>query len=133
MRGRAPRSRAVGAAGLTLFAAAGAATLGLIRSTGWLATLGGTPRGERLDRMRRSPHWSDGRFRNAMPTSMLRPHDIGATLRMQLFGSEVRYPRRAIPVAARSAADFAAPPTSGLRVTWMGHASALVEIDGRRF
>src|SRR3954468_23027496 len=27
---------------------------------------------------------------------------------------------------------FAAPPASGLRVTWLGHASTLIEIDGVR-
>ncbi|MFD8741424.1 MBL fold metallo-hydrolase, partial [Streptomyces sp. NPDC059618] len=29
-------------------------------------------------------------------------------------------------------ADLAAPPASGLRLTWMGHSSVLAEIDGRR-
>jgi len=36
------------------------------------------------------------------------------------------------PVVVRAAADYAMPPASGLRATWIGHASALVEIDGQR-
>jgi L-ascorbate metabolism protein UlaG (beta-lactamase superfamily) len=53
-------------------------------------------------------------------------------IRHQLFGGEERVPPRPLPVVARSAADYAAPPTSGLRATWIGHASTLVEIDGHR-
>ncbi len=30
------------------------------------------------------------------------------------------------------ASVYATPPTSGLRLTWMGHSSTLVEIDGMR-
>jgi L-ascorbate metabolism protein UlaG (beta-lactamase superfamily) len=122
-----------GAAGLTLIAAAGAAALGFARSTGWLAALGGEPNGERLERLRRSPRWADGRFRNVIPTDTVKPSDLGATFKLQFFGSQARYPVRPVPVVPRVAADYAAAPASGLRLTWMGHASALVEIDGRRF
>jgi L-ascorbate metabolism protein UlaG (beta-lactamase superfamily) len=131
-RGAALR-RGVRAAGLTLLAAAGAATFALLRSTGWLAAVGSRPRGERLDRIRRSPHWADGRFHNMIPTEMLKGSDVPETLWLQLGASAARYPRRPIPVVARAAADYAAPPASGLRVTWIGHATALVEIDGHRF
>jgi L-ascorbate metabolism protein UlaG (beta-lactamase superfamily) len=121
------------AAGLTALAAAGAAMIGLARSTDWLAAFGARPEGERLDRLRRSPLWADGRFRNRIETAVLQPHDFLETLRFQLSASPSRYPSRPIPVEARAAADFAAPPASGLRLTWLGHATALVEIDGRRF
>jgi len=38
------------------------------------------------------------------------------------------------PVKARPRvrSDFDVPPSSGLRVTWLGHSNLLVEIDGRR-
>ena len=123
--------RALKAAGLTLLAAAGAATLVVAKSTDWLAALGGRLSGERLDRARRSGHWAGGRFENSMPTKTMRASDVPASLRM-LAGDEVRYPQHPIPVVPRSRADYDALPPSGLRVTWMGHASALVEIDGAR-
>jgi L-ascorbate metabolism protein UlaG (beta-lactamase superfamily) len=124
--------RAARAAGLTALAAAGAATLGFVRSTGWLAGFGAA-RGLRLERVRRSPRFFEGRFRNTVRTETIRPRDVVETLRLQLLGNEPRHPARPIPIVNLSAADFVAPPPSGLRLTWMGHASALVEIDGRRF
>jgi len=127
------RGRRVGrVAGLTLLAAAGAATIAVARSTDWLASLGGRLSGERLDRARRSDHWAGGRFRNSVPTETVRPRDVPATLRMHFAGGPERYPRRPISVVSRARADYAAPPASGLRVTWMGHAGALIEIDGHR-
>jgi len=119
------------AAGAAL-AAAGAAAIGLGRSTGWLAAFGAGPAGDRRERILRSPQFDGKRFRNPIPTHTIRGHDVLETLRLQLTAGPERYPARAIPVVPRSAADFAAPPASGLRLTWLGHASALVEIDGRR-
>lgn len=107
--------------------------MALARSTGWLASLGASSDGERRDRIRRSPRWRDGRFHNTVETATLRREDIGRTLRLQFFGSEQRSPSRPIPVERLAAQDFSRPPESGLRLTWMGHASVLVEIDGRRF
>ncbi len=37
-----------------------------------------------------------------------------------------------MPVQTRTAPDYAAPPASGLRVTWLGHSTTLVEIGGQR-
>ena len=53
-------------------------------------------------------------------------------IEMQLAGDQIRRPPRAIPVERRATSDFEAPPANGLRVTWMGHACALIEIDGLR-
>jgi len=119
--------------GWTLLAAAGAAMAGLARSTDWLASFGGTLEGERLERARRSSRWNGGRFHNTVPSETVRLRDVPETLRLQFGDREARYPRRPIPAVTRTRADYDAPPASGLRITWMGHAGALVEIDGRRF
>ena len=103
-----------------------------LRSTNWLASLGGRPAGDRLERMQRSPQWAGGRFHNAVPTRTLAARDLPSTVRMQVTGKEVRYPTHLIPVVRLSKDAFADPPASGLRVTWLGHATALVEIDGAR-
>ena len=119
-------------AGVTALAAAGAAAVALARSTRWLRAFGGTPEGERLARVRSSPQWRDGRFRNRVPTETVAPSRIVETLRRHLGGDERRYPAGPIPVVQRTRADFDRPPGTGLRVTWLGHATALVEIDGVR-
>jgi L-ascorbate metabolism protein UlaG (beta-lactamase superfamily) len=37
-----------------------------------------------------------------------------------------------LPIVPLTQANFVEPPTSGLRVTWLGHATTLIEIDGYR-
>ncbi|HEU4520637.1 MAG TPA: MBL fold metallo-hydrolase [Thermoanaerobaculia bacterium] len=94
---------------------AAALAIVVLHSTEWLASLGG--------RTRRT-------FRNTEPTRMA----TGSFLEMmqrQFFGDEPREPAGAVPVVQRRAGDYATPPRSGLRATWMGWSSVLVEIDGR--
>ncbi|MDE0883875.1 MAG: MBL fold metallo-hydrolase, partial [Myxococcota bacterium] len=49
-----------------------------------------------------------------------------------LRGTDNAIPDSAIPVVRRVASDFDVVPSSGLRITWLGHSSLLIEIDGRR-
>jgi L-ascorbate metabolism protein UlaG (beta-lactamase superfamily) len=119
----------IGAAAL---AAAGAATLALAKSTEWFRAFGGRIEGDRLARVRTSPQWRDGRFHNSVPTITVAPSRLFETLRLQVTGDEVRYPSRPIPLVRPGRDALASAPASGLRVTWLGHATALVDIDGAR-
>jgi L-ascorbate metabolism protein UlaG (beta-lactamase superfamily) len=112
---------------LTLVAAG---ALILLRSTEWLASLGGRVTGARLARAQRSPQFANGKFRNPQLSRML-TSSYRQMLRRQFFGREQRAPLGTIPVVTRTARDYATPPASGLRATWIGWASVLVEIDGR--
>jgi L-ascorbate metabolism protein UlaG (beta-lactamase superfamily) len=111
---------------LVALLAVGAGTL-------WLAAreaLGGSVEGTRLARAERSPQWRDGRFRNRLPR-------VDAPMKRMLTefvfgGSEYRTPDAPMTVVARRRADYDAPPASGLRVSWLGHSTLLLEIDGRR-
>jgi len=103
----------------------------LLRSTEWLASLGGRVRGDRLERTRRSPQFADGKFRNPQK-SRIANASLREMLRRQFFGPEQRQPMGPIPVVNRTTRDYATPPASGLRATWIGWASVLVEIDGRK-
>jgi L-ascorbate metabolism protein UlaG (beta-lactamase superfamily) len=103
----------------------------LVRSTQWLAAIGGRVTGARLDRAKHSPEFRDGKFRNAQPTRML-TGSYSEMLRHQFFGKENREPAGPVPIVMRDARDYATPPASGLRATWIGWASVLVEIDGHR-
>lgn len=75
-----------------------------------------------------SPQWRDGRFRNRLPRI---DGPMSKILREFFFGgSKHRKPRAPIVTEHRMSADYAAAPTTGLRVTWLGHSTTLLEIDG---
>jgi L-ascorbate metabolism protein UlaG (beta-lactamase superfamily) len=54
------------------------------------------------------------------------------SLKRQLTSKAQRVPPGPLPVVSRTPADFSTAPASGLRVTWFGHATTLIEIDGHR-
>ena len=98
----------------------------LLHSTGWLVSLGGRPEGARLERVRRSPQYVDGRFRNRLQAPLTTASNR-EMLERQLFGDEIREPLSPIPVVQQR------PQThSAMRATWLGWATVLVEIDGHR-
>ncbi len=101
----------------------------LLRSTDWLASLGGRVKGDRLERARESPQYGESKFRNPQPTKMATGSFVEMA-RRQFLGGEQREPLGTIPVVARTASDYTAPPASGLRATWIGWSSVLVEIEG---
>ena len=81
------------------------------------------------ERLEQSPQWRDGRFENALPEqngSML-----VATWKFMTAG-EGRVPDAPVDIMNRTGSDFDGPPSTGLRVTWLGHSTFLVEIDGAR-
>ncbi|WP_155055810.1 MBL fold metallo-hydrolase [Streptomyces blattellae] len=99
---------------------------------------GAEPVGERLARIRRSPHFKDGVFLNPGGETRTRPSISPLDVAKGLFDTDSRPPRAhrspqgTIPVHATTLADISRPPATGLRLTWMGHSSVLAEIDGRR-
>src|SRR5688572_26416691 len=99
--------------------------------TSFFEAFGARPTGERLARMQRSPQYRDGAFQNPVETRTLIPGGASETLRRQ-FGKEQRVPPTPLPVVTRTPADFSTAPASGLRVTWFGHSTTLIEIDGHR-
>jgi L-ascorbate metabolism protein UlaG (beta-lactamase superfamily) len=127
-----PRRRAPRRWLLFALAAAAAGVLILVRSTDWLSAFGGRVSGERLERSKKSPNYRGGRFQNLLPTHTLLPGTVGKTLRQQFFGKERRAPEGPVPIVRLGRRDFEIPPASGLRATWFGHATVLLEIDRRR-
>ncbi|WP_428263134.1 MBL fold metallo-hydrolase [Haliangium sp.] len=110
---------------------------GMIHSTGYLSALGGTPDGERLARMANTARFVDGQFVNLDPAitagSMASPEGTRHVLWRWLFGKEERRPEQALPVLTRTTESFATPAAEGLEVTWLGHSTLIVEVDGHRF
>ncbi len=90
--------------------------------------MGKSATGERLARMQRSAQWQDGAFENPQPLL----NDFWGMLTGMLEVSEHATPLGALPATRIDPARFRTRPESGLRITWLGHASSLIEIDGAR-
>ena len=89
---------------------------------------GATPTGSRLARMQRSPQWRAGRFRNPEPSGM--GGSAASAWEFVTANRSLRRPAEPVPVVQRTASDFARP--QDLRVTWLGHSTALLEVEGHR-
>ncbi len=95
-----------------------------------MKALGKRASGERLERMKASPRWRDGKFANVG----LQPLDgrrEAMPLREFLCPSRRRKPLAPLPVRDPLNA-WGRPPETGLRATWLGHSTVLIEIAGRR-
>ena len=98
-----------------------------------MKSLGTRSDGARLERMRASMRWAGEGFRNLHPIPPgLR--DLSAprpTLSEFLCGSPRRVPRAPLPSLDPREA-WLKPADTGLRATWLGHSTVLIEIGGRR-
>ena len=98
-----------------------------------MKSLGKRADGLRLERMRASPRWVGDGFRNLHPIAPgLR--DLAAprpTLSEFLCGGTRRVPGAPLP-SLNPLAGWQQPPETGLRATWLGHSTVLIEIDGLR-
>jgi L-ascorbate metabolism protein UlaG (beta-lactamase superfamily) len=94
---------------------------------GW-AAFGRAAEGARRAKMESSPQFSDGHFHNPQPLW----NDAWAMVTGLLDVSPHATPDGPLPVVNGDKTRFAAPPDSGLRITWLGHSTILIEIDGHR-
>ena len=98
-----------------------------------MLSLGQRAQGLRLERMKASPMWEGEGFRNIHPflPDLRDPLVPRPTLADFLYGGERRAPSAALPsVDPREA--WTTKPGSGLRATWLGHSTVLLEMDGLR-
>ncbi len=94
--------------------------------------MGARASGKRLDKMKASPQWDEdaSRFDNRLERiDGSWPEMVG---KFFFGGSDYRELDGPLKTASPTAADFTELPESGLRVTWMGHSSFLIELDGTR-
>ena len=98
-----------------------------------MKSLGKKPAGARLERIKASPRWADDRFRNLhpIPAGLRDPNASMPSLSDFLCGGERRVPRGPLP-SVNPLDSWSKPPASGLRATWLGHSTVLIEIDGLR-
>jgi L-ascorbate metabolism protein UlaG (beta-lactamase superfamily) len=98
-----------------------------------MKSLGNKPQGARLERLKTSPLWAGDRFRNVHPVlpGLRDPNASMPSLGDFLCGGERRVPRGPLP-SMNPLESWIKPPASGLRATWLGHSTVLIEIDGVR-
>ena len=89
--------------------------------------------GERLERMQASLRWAGEGFRNLHPILPgLRDHGVPRpTISDFVCGGNRRVPEGPLP-SIDPRPGWAKPVDSGLRATWLGHSTVLIEIDGYR-
>ena len=98
-----------------------------------MKSIGKKPDGLRLERMKASLLWAGEAFRNVHPV-LPGLRDLGIerpTLSEFLCGGNRRVPRGPLP-SVHPTEVWSKRPGTGLRATWLGHSTVLIEIDGLR-
>src|SRR6185436_20602543 len=85
----------------------------------------------REERIAASPRWDGTRFRNTHPAPRGKAGVAMPSLADFLCGGDRRVPESALP-SVDPLDVWTRPPHSGLRATWLGHSTVLIEIDGWR-
>ena len=91
-------------------------------------SFGRIPRGERLERIKKSPHYRDGEFRNLHNTVLMTSQEgrLGAFLGF-LFKKETGLrPEKEIPVVKTDLSKISRDENI---LVWFGHSSYFIQID----
>lgn len=94
-------------------------------------SFGRAPQGERLERIKKSPHYKDGEFRNLHSTMMMTSQKgrLGAFWGF-LFKQETDLrPEKEIPVTKTDLSKISKDENV---LVWFGHSSYFIQIDGKR-
>ena len=87
--------------------------------------------GLRLERMQSSGQYGENGFVNTYPSTAPRVEGTRPSMTDLLFRDAGRTPPRPLPSLDPRGA-WTRPPDTGLRATWLGHSTLLLEIDGVR-
>lgn len=109
-------------------------TIGIIAAVTYLflqqASFGTAPSGARLERIKKSPQYKDGAFQNQSPTPTFTGGGTFYSVMVDfLFGKhERKTPDYVLPSVKR---DLKVTPSAKPELTWFGHSSYLIQINGR--
>jgi L-ascorbate metabolism protein UlaG (beta-lactamase superfamily) len=88
--------------------------------------------GLRGERALASPQFREGSFRNTAPVGPGLKGDGLKVMKEFFFGGRTRVPGGPVPVESPLATWASPVSASGLRTTWLGHSTLLIEADGVR-
>ena len=103
------------------------ALAGFMLVSAWSA-LGKAAAGERLQRIEASAIYHDGKFRNQLPLKNF----LWRTIRDGYRGGAHMEPGDDLLTVHNDGSIYNTKPASGLRVTWLGHSTLLLELDDAR-
>ena len=106
-----------------------AAFLVVVTVDSWTPS-GHAPSGKDLEVVKRSDRYKTDHFENWLPRT---EPEFFPMLARWLKGAPNTVPTKPVPFIELHGAAFAAPSPVGLRITWLGHSTSLVEIDGDTF
>ena len=96
--------------------------------------IGANPEGNRLERMKASEHYKNGKFINTVSTNMDMDFKQMRPVMWEFFkGSPDRQPQDVINTIPFDADQFLNTPDTGVVFSWFGHSSLLIKIDGLIF
>lgn len=85
-----------------------------------------------MERIKASPRCDGGKFHNTFPVAQgLKKGTAVSTLKDLVCGTQRRVPAGLLPIVS-PLEPWSRPVQSGLRATWLGHSTVLLEIDGMR-
>lgn len=92
---------------------------------------GKAPSGERLERIRKSPNYKNGKFQNPTETpTFAEGHNFWGEVRKSLFSKYPdRTPHHLIPSIKT---DLLNLPADSAVLIWFGHSSCFIQVDGKR-
>ena len=90
---------------------------------------GAAPAGERLERMKGSANYRDGKFHNPVPTSMGSAGGMFKGAIDYFRGGQEREPPAPLPSVRLQRRAFGAGNPK-LRLAWLGHSTVLINMDG---
>ena len=97
-----------------------------------IRSVGRSPRGELLERVRKSPQWDGKRFQNANPTpTMTSEQGTFKSMGHFMFGADKnKKPKADVPTLK---IDLNSIDRADDIVVWLGHSSLFVQVSGKRF
>ncbi|SFQ63947.1 L-ascorbate metabolism protein UlaG, beta-lactamase superfamily [Amycolatopsis arida] len=112
------------------------AAAAFVGGAAWIArevrlAMGGRPHGEHAERLLRSPQFRDGMFHNTVPRQVMPRGTYRKALRELAFDRTPRRPAEPVPLVRAATAPKPCEPGK-VYVTWYGHSSSLIELDGAR-